>query len=78
MFKFLFARKADTGSVKESQRETLERSIGEINQILTELSDKPKLTIDMKTGNLMMELPEKMPDEALALPAPPVDQTLEA
>jgi hypothetical protein len=31
MFKFLFGRKGGAEPVKETQRETLERAIGEIN-----------------------------------------------
>ncbi|NBD29922.1 MAG: hypothetical protein GVY31_07785 [Alphaproteobacteria bacterium] len=70
MFKFLFGRKAGTEPVKETQRETLERAIGEINEIMAGLTDKPKLTVDMETGGLTLDLPDQMPDEALALPAP--------
>ena len=73
MFKFLFGRKGGAEPVKETQRETLERAIGEINEIMAGLTDKPKLTVDMETGGLTLELPEQMPDEALALPAPADD-----
>ena len=31
---------------------------------------KPKVTIDPATGTVAIELPDQMPDEALALPAP--------
>jgi len=81
MFKFLFGRKGGAEPVKETQRETLERAIGEINEIMTELTDKPKLTVDMETGGLTLDLPDQMPDEALALPAPSEedsDETAEA
>jgi hypothetical protein len=37
------------------------------------LADKPRLTVDMETGELTLDLPEQMPDEALALPAPAGD-----
>ncbi|WP_084861047.1 hypothetical protein [Salibaculum halophilum] len=73
MFKFLFGRKGGAEPVKETQRETLERAIGEINEIMAGLTDKPKLTVDMDTGGLTLDLPEQMPDEALALPAPAAD-----
>jgi hypothetical protein len=75
MFKFLFRRKAGAEPAQETQRETLERAIGEINEIMTGLADKPKLTVDMETGGLTLELPEQMPDEALALPAPAGETT---
>jgi hypothetical protein len=73
MFKFLFGRKGGIEPVKETQRETLERAIDEINEIMAGLTEKPKLTVDIDTGGLTLELPEQMPDEALALPAPTGD-----
>ena len=48
----------------------MERALGEINSVLAELDAKPKLSFDPATGALELELPEQMPDERLALPAP--------
>ena len=73
MFKFLFGRNGSAEPVKETQRQTLDRAIGEINEIMAGLTDKPKLTVDMETGALTLDLPEQMPDEAKALPAPAAD-----
>jgi len=71
MFKFLFGNKAETPQVKrETQRETIERAQSEINEILATLSPKPRITIYPEEGSFTIELPEQMPDEAKALPAP--------
>ncbi|PIE18295.1 MAG: hypothetical protein CSA65_05135 [Proteobacteria bacterium] len=72
MFKFLFRRKSDQSVevTKETQRETLLRAIGEVNEITATLDDKPAVTVDPNTGAITLTLPEQMPDEALALPAP--------
>jgi hypothetical protein len=71
MFKFLFGRK-DTAVevVRETQRETVKRALGEINEIVARLDPKPTLTFDPNTGAVSFALPEQMPDEAKALPAP--------
>ena len=70
MFKFLFGRRGSPEPVKETQRETVERALAEVNEILAELDPKPKVTLDPETGEIALALPEQMPDEALALPAP--------
>jgi len=69
MFKFLFGKK-DGKAVQENQRQTVERTLGELNAILGQMAEKPSISIDLNTGALAIELPEQMPDEALALPAP--------
>lgn len=72
MFKFLFRRKED-GAIEttpETQRETIDRALGEINGIVAVMDVKPSVTIDPNTGGLSLALPEQMPDEALSLPAP--------
>ncbi len=69
MFKFLFGKKAVT-AVKETQRETVERALGEVNDVLGGMAAKAKISVDLETGLLAIDLPEQMPDEALALPAP--------
>ncbi len=71
MFKFLFGNKASAPEIKrETQRETLVRAQREINEILATLSPKPKITLYPEEGTFTIELPEQMPDEAKALPAP--------
>lgn len=73
MFKFLFRRKADAIEAStETQRETILRALGEVNEIVAQLDDKPAVTFDPSTGAISFALPEQMPDEALALPAPEV------
>lgn len=72
MFKFLFGAK-DTAPVvkRETQRETVLRAQKELNEILAGLSPKARITIYPEEGTLTIDLPEQMPDEAKALPAPP-------
>lgn len=70
MFRFLFGGRNVEDVVAESQREELERLTGEFNKAMDALPEKPKLIIDPATGHLALDLPETLPDEALALPAP--------
>lgn len=71
MFKFLFGSKADAPEIKrETQRETVERAQKELNEILAMLTPKAQITIYPDEGTLTIDLPEQMPDEAKALPAP--------
>ncbi len=71
MFKFLFGAKDTAPAVKqETQRETVIRAQKELNEILAGLSPKARITIYPEEGTLTIELPEQMPDEAKALPAP--------
>ena len=70
MFKFLFGRKGGGTITKETQRQTVERALVEINEIVAAMTEKPRITVDMASGQLAVDLPEQMPDEALALPAP--------
>ncbi|WP_298297040.1 hypothetical protein [uncultured Litoreibacter sp.] len=69
MFKFLFGKKS-VEAVKETQRETVIRAMGEVNDILALMAEKPNVSVDLNTGLVHIVLPEQMPDEALALPAP--------
>lgn len=69
MFKFLFGKKTNA-VVVETQRETVKRAVDELNAVLALMADKPKVSLDLNSGLLAVELPEQMPDEALALPAP--------
>jgi len=72
MFRFLFG-KTGTKAVKETQRQTVTRALEEINGILAVMSDKPSIAVDLNSGLIAVDLPEHMPDEALALPAPKED-----
>jgi hypothetical protein len=70
MFKFIKSRFGKTVPVVETQRQTIDRALSEVNVIVALLDPKPMITINPQTGSLALELPEQMPDEALALPAP--------
>lgn len=77
MFSFLFGKKAKAPEVKpETQRETIERAQEEINKILSNLTPKPSITITPEDGTLKIHLPEQMPDEPKALPAPSQQQAV--
>lgn len=72
MFKFLF-KNSDKGTkvvVAETQRQTVERALQELNGILVALTPKAKITVYPDEGTLSVTLPDQMPDEALSLPAP--------
>jgi hypothetical protein len=72
MFKFLF-KKTDKGTqvtVAETQRQTVERALREVNDILVTLTPKAKITVYPDEGTLSVTLPDQMPDETLSLPAP--------
>lgn len=77
MFKFLFRNKP-VEAVKETQRETVSRAMGEVNGILGGMAVRPKVAVNLETGLIEIELPEQMPDEALALPAPETPEASEA
>ena len=71
MFKFLkFGRGAKSNVVIETQRQSFERLVGELNEAIAALPDMPAVTINPVTQELSFALPEHFPDEALALPAP--------
>ena len=69
MFKFLFGRKAEDVKV-ETQREVATRALSELNIVLDGLETKPAIKLDMSSGQIEIDWPDQMPDEALALPAP--------
>jgi len=76
MLRFLFGmRPQSEGAATETQRERLERLIRELNAAIAALPEKPRLIIDPATGELEADLPETLPDEALALPAPDAKTT---
>ncbi|MCW1951123.1 MAG: hypothetical protein KIH44_007135 [Octadecabacter sp.] len=69
MFKFLFEKVGGKAQV-ETQRSTVARAVDELNNVLALMVDKPVVGVDLNTGRITVDLPEQMPDEALALPAP--------
>lgn len=76
MLGFLFGRRPKAVEpVVETQREELERLVQELNAAMAVLPQKPRLLIDLATGGLELDLPETLPDEALALPAPRTDDS---
>ncbi|WP_298261616.1 hypothetical protein [uncultured Litoreibacter sp.] len=76
MFKFLFKGR-NKEVVVETQRQNFERLVTELNDAIDALPVKPRVTLDPTTGHVELHLPEQMPDEALALPAPVEDVTTE-
>ncbi|MBU2936527.1 MULTISPECIES: hypothetical protein [Pacificibacter] len=71
MFKFLkFGRGKKPEAVIETQRQTFERLVGELNEAIASLPEMPAVTVTPVTNEISFALPEQFPDEALALPAP--------
>lgn len=68
MLKFIFGKKGI--AKQETQRQAFERMVTDLNDAIAGLDEKPKLTMDLNTGGFALELPDRLPDEALALPAP--------
>ena len=71
MFNFLFRKRgADAEPVIETQRQSFERLITELNATIDLLPEKPAVTVDPATGHVTLTAPEQFPDAALALPEP--------
>jgi hypothetical protein len=71
MLRFIFGKKDNTTTAKtETQRESFDRVMAELNLLLAEQPIKPSLGVDLETGQLVLDLPEQLADEALSLPAP--------
>ena len=68
MLKFLF--QATRRKQVETQRQIAARLQDELNGLIDELPEKPRVTFDPASGNIELDLPKHLPDEALALPAP--------
>lgn len=78
MFKFLkFGRGSKSKVVIETQRQTFERLVGELNEAIAALPEMPAVTIDPVSQELSFALPDTFPDEALALPAPEAEPVAE-
>jgi len=69
MFKYLFEKVGGKAKL-ETQRSTVARAVDELNGVLGLMADKPVVGVDLNTGLITVDLPDQMPDEALALPAP--------
>ncbi len=70
MLRFLFGGRKKPDVKIETQRETFSRLVAELNEAIDALPDKPRVTIDPRSGHILPEAPEHFPDEALALPSP--------
>ena len=70
MLKFLFGTRKTDEPVPETQRQVFERLQRDLNDAIDGLPEKPKVTLDPATGHIALDLPETLPDEALALPSP--------
>lgn len=77
MFRFMFRRRPTEDAVPETMRQQAERALDEVNAIIGQLDPKPAVTYDPHTGALSIALPDTLPDEALALPAPDDIETTE-
>ncbi|MEO0357587.1 MAG: hypothetical protein AAF386_04700 [Pseudomonadota bacterium] len=72
MLKFLFGQR-DGRAVQKSQRDVITSLLADLNTAVMAMPEKPSVTINPNTGEIGLELPDQMPDEALALPAPTVE-----
>jgi hypothetical protein len=69
MFRLLFG-KTDEITAQPTQRARIASALDEINEIVAGLEVKPKFCFEAGTGRVWIDLPDQMPDEAPALPAP--------
>ena len=53
-----------------SMRQRFEAAQTEMNAVLSDMQEFPRVTIDAKNRKIEIETPEQFADEALALPAP--------
>lgn len=75
MLKFLFGTKPAEAKV-ETARQTAERALKELNEVLAQLPEQPKIAV--APGLIEVDWPEQMPGEAKALPAPAPEEQAEA
>lgn len=75
MLKTFFDRLSVRSAPALNQRQIVEKALADLNEVLGAMADRPALTIDMASGRLAIDLPDQMPDEALALPAPEAADT---
>lgn len=77
MFRLIFGKKDNDIVTTETQRQIVERALDEINTVMAGLDTKPRITFDPASGEITMDLPVQMPDEAAALPAPDTEDGIE-
>ncbi len=65
---FGFARAGATAP--ETQRQAFKRLMTDLNEAMEQLPEKPRFVFDPNSGQLELLLPDILPDETLALPAP--------
>lgn len=66
----LFRFTGKTEAVVETQRATFHRVLGELNDAMAALPEKPRIILDPGSGEISVELPDTLPDERVALPPP--------
>ena len=66
MFRFV----GKTEAPVETQRAAFDRILGELNDAIAGLPEKPRIVLEPNSGVLGLELPAQLPDEMPALPAP--------
>ena len=72
MLKILNFFKSNTGETKLlTMRQRFEAAEAKLNAVLSELTEMPEVSIDSASRTILLTAPEQLPDEALALPAPP-------
>lgn len=78
MLKFLFGGKTTAPEITiEADRARFARLVAELNETIDTLANKPRVTVDPATGHVTFETPEQFADEALALPAPELEEAPE-
>ncbi|MGH1578948.1 hypothetical protein [Planktotalea sp.] len=73
LFKFFKTDKGEAEILTMRARYTM--ALDEMNAVLATLDEMPVLTIDAAARRIDMTAPEQFSDEALALPAPEVEET---
>lgn len=75
MLKIFNFFKTNIGQVQTaSMRQRFEAAQDEMNAVLSTLNAMPVLSIDSNAKTLSFAAPDQFPDEALALPAPDVEE----
>ena len=65
---FRFARR--NRAQPETRRQCVTRLLADLNASLVDLAEKPVITVTPNDGKIGLELPDDLPDERVALPAP--------
>lgn len=78
MLKFLSQWRGAQAAPDETQRARFERLIGELNEMIAAMPERPDITVAGQTGQIAVTAPKQFADEALALPKPGDDAESEA